>query len=114
MANLSQTDKHDPYVHTGQPNPEQTGSDQTRQQSGQQFPPNKEGQNKDVQLWQQFPPKRMFRTRMFRTGISKTGRRPERDRHNLDTASFPVGGGAISVAAIFCGWQMCGVNEFFD
>jgi hypothetical protein len=23
MGKLSQTDKHDPYVHTGQPNPEQ-------------------------------------------------------------------------------------------
>jgi hypothetical protein len=28
MGKLSQTDKHEPYVHTGQPNPEETGQQQ--------------------------------------------------------------------------------------
>ena len=62
MEKLNQTDKHDPYVHTGQPNPEQTNPDQTKRsqtnpeqnnpgqsnpQNVQQFPPKKDVQNKE-------------------------------------------------------------------
>lgn len=37
MGKLSQTDQHDPFVHTGQPNPEQPNVEE-KNQPGQHIP----------------------------------------------------------------------------
>jgi hypothetical protein len=47
MSKLSQTDKHEPYVHTGQPNPEETGQQQNN--PGQPAPVKKAVQNNEQQ-----------------------------------------------------------------
>ncbi len=41
MGKLSQTDQHEPYVHTGT-NPEQSGPDEKEQKPGQYVPVKKE------------------------------------------------------------------------
>jgi hypothetical protein len=47
MSKLSQTDKHEPYVHTGQPNPEETGQQQSN--PGQPTPVKKAVQSNEQQ-----------------------------------------------------------------
>jgi hypothetical protein len=47
MANLSQTDKHNPNVQTGQPNPEQTNPPQKPPVQHNPQPVKKEVQNKE-------------------------------------------------------------------
>jgi len=44
MGKLSQTDQHDPFVHTGQPNPEQPNVEE-KNQPGQHIPVKKDVQN---------------------------------------------------------------------
>jgi hypothetical protein len=43
MGKLSQTDKHDPYVHTANPNPEQPNAEEPNK-PGQHIPFKKEAQ----------------------------------------------------------------------